>query len=89
MRTRRNAYSPPGRGRGWVGSWKALLRPSVCIGTTNPLILVLVLEDNHPIDHEEEDDEETTVHGEREPIAHPATDCLRSVLFALPCPAAA
>ena len=22
MRTRRNAYSPPGRGRGWVGSWK-------------------------------------------------------------------
>ena len=23
MRTRRNAYSPLGRGRGWVGSWKA------------------------------------------------------------------
>src|SRR5437870_13512969 len=34
-RARTNACSPPGRGRGWVGSWKALFRFLACIGTLN------------------------------------------------------
>src|SRR2546427_6347604 len=36
VRTRRNAYSPLGRGRGWVGSWKAPTTSMPCIGTMNP-----------------------------------------------------
>src|SRR5437867_7977224 len=35
-RTRTNARSPPRRGRGWVGSWKASFRSCACIGTMNP-----------------------------------------------------
>src|SRR5436309_5787065 len=35
-RTRTDACSPPGRGRGWVGSWKASFRSCACIGTMNP-----------------------------------------------------
>src|SRR5439155_18236008 len=34
-RTRTNACSPLGRGRGWVGSWKASFRFGACIGTRN------------------------------------------------------
>src|SRR5947207_15824254 len=34
-RTRTNTCSPPGRGRGWVGSWKASFRFRACIGTMN------------------------------------------------------
>src|SRR5437867_2993738 len=29
------AWSPLGRGRGWVGSWKASFRSCACIGTMN------------------------------------------------------
>src|SRR5438552_16690046 len=45
-----DAGSPPGRGRGWVGSWRAYFRFCACIGTMNPLVLmlVLVLEDTPP-----------------------------------------
>src|SRR6266516_7279637 len=32
---RTNACSPPGRGRGWVGSGKASIRFCACIGTMN------------------------------------------------------
>src|SRR5437867_4028325 len=38
-RTRSNACSPPGRGRGWVGSWRAPFRFFACIGTMNRLVL--------------------------------------------------
>src|SRR5438094_2226553 len=33
--TRTNSCSPPGRGRGWVGSWRASFRSCACIGTLN------------------------------------------------------
>src|SRR5206468_4348779 len=35
-RTRTDACSPPGRGWGWVGSWKASFRSCACTGTMNP-----------------------------------------------------
>src|SRR5437867_13058849 len=35
-RTRTDACSPPGRGRQWVGSWKAFIRFCACMGTMNP-----------------------------------------------------
>ena len=37
-RARTFACSPPGSGRGWVGSWKARLRLCVCIGAMKPSV---------------------------------------------------
>src|SRR6185503_4992649 len=47
-------------------SWKASTALMPCIGTMNPPVLVLVLEDKPPVEDEDEqdDEDETEVHGE-------------------------